>query len=43
MLPRVAFDSSGNLKIVARSLAVLPLSAIGGFLVDQNGAICVPG
>lgn len=41
MIPRVCFNSSGYIKLVVRSAAVLPLSTIFGFLVDQNGAICV--
>jgi len=43
MMPRVCFDANGRVKLVLRSQAVLPLAVLGGFLIDQNSAICIPG
>jgi len=44
MIPRPAIDpATGYVRLVVASLAVLPLTACNGVLLDSNGAIVIPG
>jgi hypothetical protein len=44
MIPRACIDpTTGVILMVRRSQAILPLSNIAGYLVDQGGRLVVSG
>jgi hypothetical protein len=36
-------DANGNVMLVVASQAVTPIVSLGGFLIDANGFVLVPG